>query len=114
MRSISQLIQIIRTARYGRDMRTAIADGLEVIAGGGAGNTSSSDMTLSEYTDLSSEEKMNGTCYYITDKNYVMRNGVLYGSSIRLLEITESEYAALVTKDASTLYLIKPDPEVTP
>ena len=111
-RSLSQLIQIIRTARYGRDMRTAIGDAFEVVGTGGAGNTSSIDITLANYTDLSEAEKMNGTIYFITDKGYQMRNGLPYGEppTYTVVVCTQAEYDLLDPPDPYTEYNIV-DPE---
>ena len=33
---------------------------------------------------------------------------------VKLRKLTQSEYDALVTKDEDTLYIVLPDPEVTP
>ena len=109
MGALANIINTIRTARYGRDMRTAIANGFELIDhGGGGGGTPSIDCTLAEYQQLTPAEDTN---YFITDKNYIMRNGVKYAQEYKIVPITESAFEALETKDPYTQYNIYPDPE---
>lgn len=69
MSGIDTQVQTIRTARYGRDMRNAIARALEILASGDV--------------------------------------------DFHFVALTESEYAALTTKDPNTVYMTYADPVVT-
>ena len=69
------------------------------------------DIDYSGYSGLPEDEKLNGTAYFITDKNYIMRNGIKYGSEIIPERITASEYEDLEEKDPNTLYVVIADQE---
>lgn len=69
-------LQIIQTAVYGKDMRAAIYDALLKLSDRRVGT----ELTLEEYEALSVEEKHNGSLYFITDKGYIIKNGVSYGA----------------------------------
>lgn len=76
MANIDAYLRAIASSVYGKDMRSAIHDSIKAVNDQADGIYR--ELRYSQYTELSSDEKMNGTLYFTTDTKQIFKSGIEY------------------------------------
>ena len=110
MANIDILLNDIKNAVYGEEVRSAIHDSIKAM--NDELMSSSMDCTSNYYNNLPAEVATNGTTYFLTDTKRIMRSGVEYGAADD--EVVNSASGEIVKINASSSAVRDLTIDVTP